>query len=97
MARRRGPAAPTPEQVLHDDKVPVVRVRCFAAGKVRQIPVKSVCAVYWRKAGPDLPLLLVVIKPLGYRLRKGSKLLYRQPAFLICTDPELDLQILVQA
>ena len=44
--------------------------------------------VYWRKAGPDMPLLLVVIKPLGYRLRKGSKLLYRQPAFLICTDPQ---------
>lgn len=95
--RRYGPAAPTPEQVLHDDAVPVVNIRCFAAGEVRQIPVKVVRHVYWRKAGPDLPLLLVVIKPLGYRLRKGSKLLYRHPAFLICTDPELDLHILVQA
>lgn len=95
--RRYGPAAPTPEQVLHDDAVPVVNIRCFAAGEVRQIPVKIVRHLYWRKAGADLPLLLVVIKPLGYRLRKGSKLLYRQPAFLICTDPELDLQILAQA
>jgi hypothetical protein len=34
--------------------------------------------VYWRKAGPDLPLLLVVIKPLGYNLRQGSKLLYQR-------------------
>jgi hypothetical protein len=40
---------------------------------------------------------LVVIKPLGYRLRKGSKPLYRQPAFLICTDPNLEIQILLQA
>jgi hypothetical protein len=95
--RHYGPAAPTPEQVLHDDTMPVVKVRCFAAGAVREIPVKIVRHLYWRKAGPDLPLLLVVIKPLGYRLRKGSKLLYRQPAFLICTDPQLDLQILVQA
>jgi hypothetical protein len=95
--RRYGPAAPTPEQVLRDDTVPVVKVRCFAAGDVREIPVKVVRHVYWRKAGPDLPLLLVVIKPLGYRLRKGSRLLYRQPAFLICTDPDLDLQILLQA
>ena len=99
----RRPAPPlwrartTPEQVLHDDTVPVVKVRCFAAGQVREIPVKVVRTVYWRKAGPDLPLLLVVIKPLGYRLRKGSKLLYRQPAFLICTDPQLDLQTLLQA
>jgi hypothetical protein len=95
--RQYGAQAPTPEQVLHDDAVPLVKVRCFAAGEVRQIPVKVVRTVYWRKAGPDLPLLLVVIKPLGYRLRKGSKLLYRQPAFLICTDPQLDLQTLLQA
>jgi hypothetical protein len=95
--RRYGAVAPTPEQVLHDDTVGVVKIRCFAAGEVRQIPVKILRNVYWRKAGPDLRLLLVVIKPLGYRLRKGSKLLYRQPAFLICTDPELDLQTLLQA
>ena len=59
--------------------------------------MKVVRNLYWRKAGPDLRLQLVVVKPLGYRLRKGSKLLYRQPAFLLCTDPELDLQTLVQA
>ena len=95
--RRYGAPAPTPEQVLHDKAVPVVMIRCFAAGEVREIPVKVVRSIYWRKAGPDLPLLLLVIKPLGYRLRKGSKLLYRQPAFLICTDPQLDLTILLQA
>ena len=39
----------------------------------------------------------MVIKPLGYRLRRGAKLLYREPAFLICTDPELDLPTLLQA
>ena len=95
--RHYGLAAPTPEQVLHDDAVPAVKVRCFAAGEVREIPVKVLRTVYWRKAGPDLPLMMIIIKPLGYRLRKGSKLLYRQPAFLICTDPQLDLQTLLQA
>lgn len=44
-----------------------------------------------------MPLLLVVIKPLGYRLRAGSKLLYRQLAFLVRTDVNLDLQLLVQS
>lgn len=95
--RRYGAAAPTPEQVLHDDTVPVIQVRCFAAGAVREIPVKVLRNIYWRKAGPDMPLQLVVIKPLGYRLRKGSKLLYRKPAFLICTDPQLELTTLLQA
>ena len=75
----------------------MVKIRCFAAGQLREIPVKVFGPVYWRKAGADLLLLLVVIKPLGYRLRIGSKLLYRQPAFLICTDVNLDLQLLVQS
>ncbi len=95
--RRYGAPSPTPEQVLQDDTTPIVKVRCFAAREIREIPVKLLRTVYWRKAGPDLPLLLVAIKPLGYRLRKGSKLLYRQPAFLICTDPQLDLAVLLQA
>ena len=73
--RRYGAPAPTPEQVLHDDTLPVIKVRCFAAREVREIPVKVVRTVYWRKAGPDLPLLLVVIQPLGYRLRCGLELI----------------------
>lgn len=95
--RLYGPQAPTPEQILQDESIPVVKIRCFAAGQLREIPVKVFGTVYWRKAGADLPLLLVVIKPLGYRLRNGSKLLYRQPAFLVCTDVILDLQLLVQS
>ena len=95
--RLYGPSAPTPEHILQDDSIPVVKILCFAAGKLHEIPVKVYGPVYWRKAGADLPLLLVVIKPLGYRLRIGSKLLYRQPAFLIGTDGQLDLQLLVQS
>lgn len=93
--RLYGPQAPTPEQILQDDSIPVVKISCFAAGQLRQIPVKVFGPVYWRKAGADLPLLLVVVKPLGYRLRIGSKRLYRQPAFLICTDVDLGLQLLL--
>src|ERR1017187_5176600 len=95
--RLYGPSAPTPEHILQDDSIPVVKILCFAAGKLHEIPVKVYGPVYWRKAGVDVPLLLVVIKPLGYRLLIGSKLLYRQPAFLVCTDVHLDLQLLVQS
>lgn len=45
----------------------------------------------WPKAGPDLPLRLVVIATVGYHLRKGSKSLYRQPAYLVCTDLDMPL------
>jgi hypothetical protein len=95
--RRYGPQAPTPEEILKDDSIPVVSIKGFAAGQLRELPVKALGPVYWRKAGVAMPVQIVVIKPLGYRLRNGSQLLYRNPAFLVCTDPELDLTTLLQA
>jgi hypothetical protein len=95
--RRYGAVAPTPEQILHDQSRPWGKVSCFVAGQWREVSVKVVGPLYWRKAGAAMALQVVVIRPAGYRLRNGSKLLYRQPAFLICTDRELDLQTLVQA
>ena len=95
--RKYGLKAPTPKEILSNDSVPFQQVPCFAVGEIRDFKVKVFGPVFWSKAGPDKPLLLVVVKPVGYRLRKGSKLLYREPAFLICTDPNLDLKTLVQA
>lgn len=95
--RKYGVKAPTPKAVLSDDSIPFQEVSCFAVGQIRTFKVKVFGPVFWSKAGHDKPLLLVVTKPVGYRLRKGSKLLYREPAFLICTDPNLDLKTLVQA
>ena len=95
--RRYGPQAATPEEILKDDSIAVQSVECFIAGKLQSVKVKTVAPLFWRKAGHDRPLRLVVIKPLGYRLTKNSKILYRQPAFLICTDVDLPLQDLVQA
>lgn len=42
-------------------------------------------------------LRLLVIAPLGYRPRKGSRLLYRQPAYLLCTDAQLPPEEMLQA
>jgi hypothetical protein len=97
--RRRlyGPLALTPEQVLKDESIPTQTVQAFIAGRLQNIKVKTITPRFWRRAGADRPLRLVVIKPLGYRLSAGSKLLYREPAFLICTDINLALDSLVQA
>ena len=94
--RQYGRAAPTPEELRQDDSVPWQEVTAFAAGKRHTFRVKTLTPVLWKKAGAVLPLRLVVIAPIGYRLRKNSKILYRQPAFLICTDPDLPLDQLLQ-
>ena len=94
--RKYGQQAPTPEQLRQDPTVPWQTVKAFGAGKMHTFRVKTRTPLLWKKAGPDSSLRLVVIAPVGYRPRKGSKLLYRQPAYLICTDPDLPLDQLIQ-
>jgi hypothetical protein len=94
--RRYGQIAPTPEQLRVDDTVPWQPLAVSIRGTTYSMRVKVQSNLLWRTAGLGHTLQLVVIAPLGYRLRKGSKLLYRQPAFLICTDPQMDLTSLVQ-
>jgi len=40
---------------------------------------------------------LIIVRPLAYRQRKGARLLYRKPTYLLCTDPNLDEAKLLQA
>lgn len=98
MGRRLsyGKVAPTPDALRQDEAIPWQQVRAFAAGKVHGFDIKTLGPVLWRKAGADLPVRIIVIRPLGYRLAKGSRLLYRQPAYLLCSDPELPLAELLQ-
>lgn len=86
--RRYGQALPTPEALRKDDTVPWQEVEAFAAGKLHRFRIKTLSPVLWPKAGWNRPLQMMVIAPLGYRLRQGSHLLYRQPAYLMCTDPQ---------
>jgi hypothetical protein len=94
--RRYGRLASRPEELRKDENVPWQPVQAHASGKLHTFRVKQLKPVLWRKAGADLPLRLVIIAPVGYRLRKGGKLLYRQPAYLLCTDLDLPIQELLQ-
>lgn len=94
--RRYGELAWTPEQLRQDNAVAWETVTLFAAGAEHLCRVKTVTGLLWRTAGLGQPLKLVVIAPLHYRPRQRSRLLYRRPAYLICTDPTLDTQQIVQ-
>jgi len=96
--RRRsyGEPAPTPEVLLQDQSIPWSKALVWASGNYHDCEYKTITSIQWRKAGPHRLLRLIVIRPLGYRLTKHSRLLYRQPAYLICTDPDLPLQTVIQ-
>jgi hypothetical protein len=94
--RRYGDVAPRPEELRKDESMPWQPVKAYASGKTHTFRVKDMKPVLWRKAGADLPVRIVVIAPVGYRLCKGGKLLYRRPAYLICTDLDMAVEELLQ-
>lgn len=91
-----GEAIATPEALRQDENVPWREVEAWAAGKVHRFEVKTMAPVRWKGAGAQ-DLSLVVVRPLAYRPRAGSKLLYRQPAYLICTDPQMPIGQVLQS
>jgi hypothetical protein len=91
-----GEQIPTPEEVRQNDDVPWQRVDAFAAGKVHGFFVKTVAPVRWEPAG-GRDLRLLVIRPLAYRKSTNTRVRYRQPAYLVCTDTQLPLDRLLQA
>jgi hypothetical protein len=91
-----GTALPTPEQIRQDNSIAWETVEAFAAGKRHQFEVKVIPYARWIGTG-EHTISIVIVRPLAYRLRKGHRLLYRNPAYLLCTDPELDIKRLLQA
>jgi len=94
---RYGADAPTPDEFRADDSEPWQTMTFTHSGVTHQLRYKRRQNMMWRTAGVQQILQLVVIAPLAYRPRQGSKLLYRDPAYLICTDPELEPRQVIEA
>lgn len=92
-----GHQIPCPEQIRQSEDYPWQQVKGWAAGKQHEFNVKVVKDLKWQPAGAKQTLQMVVIRPLAYRLTQKSRLLYRNPTYLICTDNNLDVEKLLQA
>jgi len=76
----------TPEQVRQDEAIPWQTTKLFYGGKRRRIRYKEIGSVYWRTGARRQLLRLFVVAPTPYRKRKGGRLYYRRPAYLLTTD-----------
>jgi hypothetical protein len=94
--RKYGARCPTPEQLLKDPTQPWQTVQAYAVGKRYEFRVKTLAPVYSQMDKAARALRLVVVEPVPYRLSRSSKLERREPAFLICTDPSLPLEQVLQ-
>lgn len=97
--RRRcyGQLLPTPEQWRRDEALPWQSVRAFAAGNFHEFQIKCITPLRWKHAGGQRQLQLLIVRPIAYRRRKGAHLDYRNPAYLICTDPTLSAEQILQS
>jgi len=95
--RRYGDTLPTPEEVRQDASIAWQQIDAFACGKTHPFRLKVVKNIRLRMDGGKGDYTLIVIAPLAYRPRKGSRLLYRQPAYLICSDPHMSVQKILQS
>ena len=93
--RLYGAKTRTPEQLRQAADQPWQTVQAHACGKVHEFKVKVLADVRGPLCGGH-PVQVVVMAPLGYRLRQGGKLLYRQPGYLLCTDATLPVPQVVQ-
>lgn len=91
-----GAPLPSPEELRQDASIPWVEVKAWAAGQTQSFQIKTMAPVRWRGSGKR-DVRIVAIRPLAYRPRKGTRLLYRNPVYLVCSEPALPLQRLLQA
>jgi hypothetical protein len=85
----------TPEEVRQDEIIPWNRQAFFYGGEWREIKYKEVNNILWEGGAKRRLLRLIVISPLPYV--RGGKRNYRQPAYLLSTDTEAPIELLVQA
>jgi hypothetical protein len=89
------PQSFSPDSVRQDQSSPWQNGPFFHGGRFHEIRYKEIQHVLWRKGGGRRLLRLIVIAPTGYRLHQQGRLLYRQPAFLLCTDLHSPVEYLI--
>lgn len=85
----------TPEDVRKDESIIWKTGIFFFGGSWRVVKYKEMRNVLWRNGTKRKPLRLIVVAPTPYW--KGGKKNYRDPSYLLATDNDAPIQILIQA
>ena len=91
-----GEKLPTPDELRKDKQTPWETLTIEKADSLTTIRYKHIKRAKWHKAGEKKIVQVVVIAPFRYKNKKNGPWLYTRPAYLICTDPNLPVQKLIQ-
>jgi len=95
--RKYGDELPKPKEIRTSDEYPWQEAQIFGAGRLHDLRYKIISHVLWKSGTLARSMRLIIIAPLSYRRTKKSKLLYRDPAYLLTTDLTTPVEILIQA
>jgi hypothetical protein len=84
----------TPQDVRHDDAVEWKKTQVFNGGQWRELLYKDLGGVLWQGGTRRKPMRLLVLAAIPFR--SGGKLIFRDPAYLLCTDLDAPADVLVQ-
>lgn len=87
----------TPEAVMQNELIPYKKAEFVFGSAKRELSYKRLDNVLWQGGTKTRKITLLVIAPIPYRLSPNGGINFRQPAFLICTGPELPTEKLIQA
>lgn len=87
-----GKALPKPAEVRRDKTRPW---QSTTIGKTTAY-YKRIAPAKWSKAGEKTLVQVIVVKPLRYQTHKKGPWKYTQPACLVCTDPQMAIERLLQ-
>lgn len=85
----------TPEDIRKDETILWKEKVFFYGGQWRSMLYKEVKDILWPTATKRKLLRLIVIAPIPYV--RGGKRNYREPAYLLSTDTEASVEMLIQA
>lgn len=86
----------SPESVRQDDSITWQTCRIHFGRAWRDIRFKEVKNILWQRGSGRRPLRLLVVAPQPYKTSVNAKRNYREPAYLLSTDTEGDVQTLLQ-
>lgn len=95
--RKYDPRVFTPEEVRKDQAIPWKEALVWYGGTRRSIRYKDVPSVLWRRGSGRRKLRLIVLAPQPYKRSPHSPTYYRDPAYLLVTDTDLDSPRVIQA
>ena len=92
-----GERLPTPEELRKNTAVDWEQLTVCNGPKTTKVRYKRLAQAKWRIAGEQAIVQVIVIAPLRYRKRKNARWKYTQPAYLICTDANMPVEVLIQS